>query len=650
MSEDVSSGVEARVAEEVGKEEVPHDDVSSLSPQPDEKAPEPRPPREPFVPLGPMSAEIRRQFEANISGLEPEVADQMLATMDKQESMMRQKPDEALIAAVKKKVLPMVKMLIEEYKSNVNFAGEDGNTSVMWAAWFEKPDIVNFLIDARADVTLRNKKDQTALHWAAMTGLVSCIKPILKAGGQADCADGDGFTPVHCAAQYGKTAAIDFLRMYGANLNLLDGLGRNALHWAAYKDSAITANWLIKQGVDLEIQDSGGRTALHWACSKDNIEIVKLIIEELQSMGNYSMLELQDKDGFTPRALAEQRESFKTLSFLSKFQRRQRSTMQKLMAITLCFADRNGKVFNATARTGKYILTWYFFSNSLSFIEYIVMVYPNEHLVASWVHIWNILGFFGCAALYLFVHNKNPGYILDAHPVRKPANGGGNLLDNDVLQMNNATDQMYERCLEEGKLDDICVSCRIMKPFRSKHCKFCDKCVSRFDHHCPWVDNCVGEKNHKYFTIFLLWITIQMCLYIALHVAFFIDENNQGAWGFLIAIPLMMHAALMSLYCFLMFLQQGPMMFTNLTTNERINAWRYNYLKNEHGKFYNPFNFGCLNNFLMFYGCKKYPEVEVTPFDVNSMDVSISTSDSIMSSEGSHGHSHSGRGHGHSHG
>jgi palmitoyltransferase len=38
---------------------------------------------------------------------------------------------------------------------------------------------------------------------------------------------------------------------------------------------------------------------------------------------------------------------------------------------------------------------------------------------------------------------------------------------------------------------------------RSKHCEDCKKCVRRYDHHCPWLEACVGEKNHKYFWMFL---------------------------------------------------------------------------------------------------------------------------------------------------
>mmetsp|Transcript_875 Transcript_875/g.2202 ORF Transcript_875/g.2202 Transcript_875/m.2202 type:complete len:566 (+) Transcript_875:386-2083(+) len=51
-----------------------------------------------------------------------------------------------------------------------------------------------------------------------------------------------------------------------------------------------------------------------------------------------------------------------------------------------------------------------------------------------------------------------------------------------------------------------CSTCNIFRPPRSKHCNSCNVCVSKFDHHCPWVGNCIGERNHRFFFLFLIGI------------------------------------------------------------------------------------------------------------------------------------------------
>ena len=50
-----------------------------------------------------------------------------------------------------------------------------------------------------------------------------------------------------------------------------------------------------------------------------------------------------------------------------------------------------------------------------------------------------------------------------------------------------------------------CPACgdAFVRPPRSQHCSACGRCVARRDHHCPWIDRCVGERNMRWFLLFL---------------------------------------------------------------------------------------------------------------------------------------------------
>lgn len=84
------------------------------------------------------------------------------------------------------------------------------------------------------------------------------------------------------------------------------------------------------------------------------------------------------------------------------------------------------------------------------------------------------------------------------------------------------------------KKGNICPTCRVEKPARSKHCRYCKVEICRYDHHCIWINQCVGLGNVKQFLMFLLFNNL-MCLYggylgVGILIDFVETENLYDAW------------------------------------------------------------------------------------------------------------------------
>ncbi|KAJ8598074.1 hypothetical protein CTAYLR_005567 [Chrysophaeum taylorii] len=69
-----------------------------------------------------------------------------------------------------------------------------------------------------------------------------------------------------------------------------------------------------------------------------------------------------------------------------------------------------------------------------------------------------------------------------------------------------------------GKLAaaNLCSTCLIEKPPRSKHDPTLGKCVRRFDHFCPYVANVIGEQNYLYFYLFLVFVVLAIAFHLFL--------------------------------------------------------------------------------------------------------------------------------------
>ncbi|KAL9110479.1 MAG: hypothetical protein Q9227_005023 [Pyrenula ochraceoflavens] len=99
-----------------------------------------------------------------------------------------------------------------------------------------------------------------------------------------------------------------------------------------------------------------------------------------------------------------------------------------------------------------------------------------------------------CSLPYLFLHLGNI-----THPSITPSNHPSAMRH-----------YPYDRTLFYP--GQICRTCHLPKPPRSKHCSLCKSCIARMDHHCIWLNNCVGKNNYHYFLLLLLSTTL-LCVY-----------------------------------------------------------------------------------------------------------------------------------------
>jgi len=88
--------------------------------------------------------------------------------------------------------------------------------------FWQKNDIVLFLVEHDADVNQQNKLGRTALHRAASKNEIKVIQSLVDCGSDIDLADVCGKTAIHWATFYGNFDAVKVLFENGADLNITD--------------------------------------------------------------------------------------------------------------------------------------------------------------------------------------------------------------------------------------------------------------------------------------------------------------------------------------------------------------------------------------------------------------------------------------------
>jgi ankyrin repeat protein len=177
--------------------------------------------------------------------------------------------------------------------AHLNIPGVFQRTPLHSAAWFGDSEMVQLLLDYKADTNARCKNDWTPLHEAAqglsspksISGPPDVARLLLERGADVNVLDKNNVTPLHVAARNGRVGVVRVLLEHGANVGAEDNEGRTPLHAAAeasYKsedERAEVVRVLLEHGANVGAKDNEGRTPFQIASAERFNKMVELLLE-----------------------------------------------------------------------------------------------------------------------------------------------------------------------------------------------------------------------------------------------------------------------------------------------------------------------------------------------------------------------------------
>ncbi|XP_054755379.2 uncharacterized protein LOC129261337 [Lytechinus pictus] len=482
-----------------------------------------------------------------------------------------------IFQAVKSGYLMRVQELLElEGPSIFTEQDDKGHTPVHWACLGGLANIVRIMVQCKVPLDTQSKNDLGArpIHWACVNGHIAVVDILLQAGVNIDTVDNKGCSPLIIACQYGQTQLSGYLMGKGARLQLTDREGDNALHWAAFKGFCELTRLLIYSGFNPRQKDNYGQTPLHLACINGDLNTVKMLCEQ-----DGVEVDLEDHNHKTPLLLAKGRNHTEIMGYLDKETKNIKSVIPRIDLKTIMF----GPPGNSKAPFLFFVISVLFWGYPMYVIRCFPATfasYPGLHMVfiANNVFMW---------FTFYQAYTKDPGFL----PRNSPE------YDQAIRQVA----QFDEWKQGQNPLSRLCHTCRLVKPYRTKHCRTCNRCVLHFDHHCPYIYNCVGLKNRTYFMGFTTSVSTMMIMVV--YFAAILLRNEGWNWLYLIGI---IEAVFFGIIATGLCSIGWYMAVVNINTNERINFKRYNYLKDASGNYHNPYDKGILRNLDDFFRGKNH--------------------------------------------
>uniref|UniRef100_A0A8D0GVB4 RING-type E3 ubiquitin transferase n=1 Tax=Sphenodon punctatus TaxID=8508 RepID=A0A8D0GVB4_SPHPU len=192
-----------------------------------------------------------------------------------------------------------VRDLVQKYPDKVDIKNQ-GRTALQVASHLGRVEVMKILLQAHANIDLRDEEGDSALHYAAFGNQAEVASVLVSKGANTDLLNNAKCTALYVAVNKGFTEVVRVLCEHNCDVNFPDSYGDTPLHYAITADSKSIIEILTEvPNIDFTVQNRPGFNLLHHSALKGNKLAIKKILARARQL-----VDAKKEDGFTALHLA----------------------------------------------------------------------------------------------------------------------------------------------------------------------------------------------------------------------------------------------------------------------------------------------------------------------------------------------------------